>query len=523
MAALLVCLPAAARAQGAAVSFNATATGVRVTYDLERPTSRLLIGTESLPSSGIHLQPGDPSITYHEGAIIGSRPFKRASLLISADTKDWDARYPLLTRIEGRGFLVFAPYLLPRSNPSAQIRIGGKRVDRLRAEGGFLIVGGRVQEGAVMDSLVSTNTPQALKADVLSRANSLIAFYSDRLGRAPSRPPILVVSYVPALEGDARWPFRGDVTSNGVILLRFRPAEKSMSLRSRYTALLSHELFHAWNHRTGDVSASEAWLHEGSAEYFSWLAMAELWPRETSVNQSVEASLQACAIFLGERPLRSLSEGDARLRYFCGATVLWLADLGVRTSSAGARDGFSLWRRMIAGKESSAYSLQDFRTAVSDLAPEVSPLVGSLIDEGVSWQAVAKQAADLGASVDASEPTPFSLRFTVLRALALSACGSFGGAGENSGRLFITTRGTCGPLGDTPSISRIADTDPMKDAIKTYEAVGASCLRGEAVAVQIRTGRLARDVQIRCNVKVQPAPMQLAVKRALPEDARFRH
>ena len=51
---------------------------------------------------------------------------------------------------------------------------------------------------------------------------------------------------------------------------------------------------------------TEAWLHEGSAEYYGWLAVAALWPDEVALDAKLGQALGHCGAFLGTRALSRL-------------------------------------------------------------------------------------------------------------------------------------------------------------------------------------------------------------------------
>src|SRR5207237_4722648 len=135
-----------------------------------------------------------------------------------------------------------------------------------------------------------------------ARAGALLEHYPRRLNQRLRRPPILIVSIVDGPADQRHHFFRGDVTPNGVVLLRFHGTADQIAdpnSTRQFTSFLAHELFHLWNRRRGEQRMQEAWLHEGSAEYFGWLAVAALWPGEIALEAKLQTALENCGVFLG--------------------------------------------------------------------------------------------------------------------------------------------------------------------------------------------------------------------------------
>jgi hypothetical protein len=509
------------------IRIDETDRGVRIVYDLAVPATRLSIGDgEPLPP-GVQIQVLEEGLGYESGHIQGKSPFRRATLLIEPDSADVDARYLLLSRVAGRGFVLYAPYILPEGPISARLSLGGGRYRALRrneAEGGFVIVGASPTEGGSFRSITSSNSPAALTRTIHERAAVLLDFYRDRLGRKPPLRPVIFISHAERSADGKFWPFRGDVTPNGNIFLRFNGSEAEVTSAAsidRYTVFLAHELFHAWNRRVEDHPPNEAWLHEGAAEYFSWLAVSALWPQETSLERRVGSALSACALFYGGRALTEMTAGDGRMRYHCGAVAQWVADVGIRNSSGGRQDGFDLWARILARRGPPRdYSLRDFRAAAAKLGPSTSRLLDTLIDTGVEWDALAAGLSSAGADVAAGPPSPLLVRFAATRALVTSACGTFSGAGESRTRMFVATPPSCEMLEGSPTLERVGNVDPMAEPDRYYKIVRETCARRDMLTLRLSIKGKAWDRTVRCTTRVDSAPPELRVRRALPDQPR---
>lgn len=514
---------AVAATEGVDITITQAPGGVRLDYKLARPAKILRIGTEDLPVSGMRLRSTAKGQRLANGRVEADVAFRRASLLVEADTEDIDAHYPLLSPIEGRGFVLYAPYVVPAAARTVRVSVGDGRFRTLsatEAAGGFLLVGTEARAGAGADSLAASNSPPALADLLLDRAAALLAYYERQLGAPPRSRPTIVLAYSDPAAGGKLWPFRGDVSSNGFVLLRVSGSEGEATGQgaiSRYTSLLSHELFHLWNRRSANVPDNEAWLHEGSADYFSWLAVSALWPTEASVERQVESAARGCALFYGVRPLHDMSAADGRLRYLCGAVAQWVVDVGVRHDSAGRLDGFDLWSELLAHRRPGAdHMLADFRAAAARLTPATSVLLGDMIDKGTDWEHLMAALVQAGADVVTAPANPSTVRFVAARSLALSACGAFGGAGETSNGLYLTVPTSCTSFDGATVIELAEGVDPMAEPLRFYEKLAGSCSRRDSVSLQLSVDGVQAQREIRCTISVEPAPPQIRVRRALP-------
>lgn len=516
---LLTAAPAAARSAPLRITIDAAADGIRIIYDLPGPVRSLAVraATRSGPPQGTHIGVAEPGLSYRRGRIESETPFRRATLAIAPDEGEVDSVYPLLSRVEGRGFVLFAPYVLPDGPISARVATGAGRsraLSRAEAAGGYVLVGTTPSPRGAFRALASVNTAPALEARFHARAAALLDFYARRLHRRLARPPTLVISIVHEPADQRHRFFRGDVTPNGLVLLRYhgRPEQVADPDSTRqFTSFLAHELFHLWNRRRGDHPMQEAWLHEGSAEYLGWLAVAALWPDEVSLEGKLQNALGRCMAFLGPRPLPATTGERAGLRYPCGAVAQWIADAGIRGGSGGRRTAFDLWAQLVAHGD---YSLADFRAAAAALAPGTAPLLGRFIGGGLGWDALAPALAAQGAVVAANPPSDHAMRFAAARPIALALCTAFSGAGNAGSDVYFT--GECGPLGSEVYLRGVAGLDPAAQPRAVYERVREACRAGDALLLTLRTNGAAFERTIRCTVAMEPAVLDIVIRRALP-------
>jgi len=497
--------------------------GVRLAYALPGPVNSLALGKDAQAPSVANISTVEPGLSLEDGVVRSARPFARVTLFVRADSREVDSVYPLLSPIAGKGFVLFAPYVLPTGGRTHVVIEDGVHRNRSELSGaaldGYVVTGASTENSGLFRSVTSANTPVSLREMVMDRSGKLLAFYQARLKIPLSRKPVVVLAYTDKATESGRWSNRGDVPPNGVVFLRINASAAQIgdpALTGRLTAFLSHELFHLWNgNNTGP--SSDWWLHEGGAEYASWIAGATLWPAEFSVETSVGGTLRTCSMFLGSRPMIGLSDLDARsVRYPCGAVMQWVVDAGVRAGKNG--DAFSLWRRLLSERRDGSYGLTDFRTEVTKLASNSRGSVDALLDgKGIArWRDLAQAMNHMGAHVEAGSPTDFTLRLAAAQALVRSACGTVQGVGEDKRGLYAQGPKSCVMFGDGPVIERLDGFAPMVSASDFYEAAVKHCGSGVAVPLTLNAAGAARSQDLTCTVPVDPPAPALTIFRALP-------
>ncbi|MGZ8284668.1 MAG: hypothetical protein ACXWUQ_03485 [Allosphingosinicella sp.] len=506
------------------VAIAPTSVGVRVAYTLPTPARSLPLHMPKQARPALNVIVEGEGFALEDGQIKATRPFTRVSLMVSPDSREVDSVYPLLLPVRGKGFVIHAPYLSPVGAPSVTKVAGADgtyRTVRKQAANGYLLVGAELQNSGPFRSLVSEGAPALLRETVLDRAKRLLNFYTSELGERPERRPTIIVSYSKRPDGAKRDFFRGDVTANGVVFLRIYAEDggnADTASVAEYTGFLSHELFHLWN-RSNDPTTENWWLHEGGAEYASWVATSRLWPSETSLERRVGDALLSCTMYLGGRPLSSLADPETRsVRYPCGAVIQWLADLGVRASDR-KQNSFALWRRLLAKRKSAgSYTPADFQALLAALAPKaVLPVRAILSESGVErWRGLADSANAMGARVEVNAPAPFLLRLAAARPLVLSSCNEIWGVGENQNKLFVQAPESCTTFGDSPIIELAGGVSPMGDANGFYETVRSACAAKSEIELSLTANGTSRSGRVKCTAPVDPPPPDLKVVRALP-------
>ncbi|HEY0012189.1 MAG TPA: hypothetical protein VGB79_04980 [Allosphingosinicella sp.] len=498
-----------------------TGETVDVTYTLPAPVTSLALRLSEGPQPAARIEVREDGLRLNRGRIEGIQPFTRITLRVTSDSTERDGVYPLARRLGSGGFVVYAPYLLPKER-QARVTIGTTGRPRrltVRASDGYVLVGASPERRDGFAFLAANDIAPSLAEEVKGRTSRLLAYYRSKLRRRPDVEPTIVLARYDLLPGMSRGLLRGDVSANGVVFLRTYVDVRAPSAEgpppAQHARFLAHELFHLWN-RSRDPARENAWLMEGGAEYAGWVATASLWPIEHRLKQSAGGALRTCMMYLGARPLSGLEEMQARsVRYPCGAVVHWAVDVAARAQGTGL-DGFAIWRRLLAHRDrTGSYTLADYRAAVAELAPAAAPRVESLVGAGgiERWAALATALNGMGAEVRVSPPSEFVLRLAAAKALVLSACREVHGVGENGGRLVVQAQDSCREFGDDPAIEEAGGVSVL-EAAAFYEAVRSRCEINGSINVVVNGERGRRAHRVRCDTAVEPPPPELTVVRA---------
>jgi hypothetical protein len=140
--------------------------------------------------------------------------------------------------------------------------------------------------------------------------------------------------------------------------------------------VFAHEAGHLFQSMelAGDAyPKAQAWIHEGGAEAFSALAMAEfggLSPER--VRRHIDGEVNECAAglqALAGKPLAASAEAHAFRNYYtCGLVMQLAIDAEAKRDSAGARGLFDVWAQFLARVRGGEPFNQDtFLQAAADL------------------------------------------------------------------------------------------------------------------------------------------------------------
>ena len=383
-AVLLGPLGAAAAPKGRAdVSAYNTDAGLRLVYELDRPTRQLRLALDESAVRDDTWSVVTPGLTLKDDVVSGEAPFRRVELLVRPMKGERDAIYPAVFRV-GRGLVLYARYLHAdpalydtriRFRPAAEETVVPREPARRE---GFVFIGpadAPRRQGA-FDVVVGPGVPPWLLDEITDGLRDSSGVFEKALRVKPRRAGLVMVTYGEEGRGDVV----ADVTTGGVIAFRFhgKPwAERSPIGEARVRRLVPHEAFHLWNGELAhNAEGTPSWLHEGGAEYASLEAqVAAGHVSEAAAAERLTDDLGRCQRALGADSLTSTKRTDMGLRYPCGMVVQWLADLHARRASAGTRTVLTAWGDTVrlAQGAGGAYTLDQYWAATGMADPASRP------------------------------------------------------------------------------------------------------------------------------------------------------
>lgn len=460
------------------VDLTRTASGLTARYRFPAPVRSFAFAADgNVRRDGWTL--AAPSTATLDGSEVRAEaPAVDFEFLIAPDPKEHDRVYPTLTPV-GEGHVLYGPALFVRGLETSlvfDVAPGLAVRPTEHAINGYVFVGSEalIERRDGFELIGSETVAPWLAGAIAQEVNASLAYYAERLGLDVATPTIFMTDDSPG-----PMPFHGDVTSNGIIFLRFfgdRWTESDPDASREVAKFVRHEAFHLWNR--GGAPENPPWLHEGGAEYAAILAATKAGVlTEAQALEQVSFHTNRCRGALGSRPLSELAPTGAGV-YNCGVMLQWLADLHVRRSSSQQHDIFTLWHDLLGGAGEGGYTADEFLAAAG-------PLV-ALIDAGSRWVELGAMLAEYGVSTNAT-PTGEDDRSVLVRHLLTVVCGQAKvGFWTEDGYVRLDTDDTCGPLSGHPEIVAIEGHDLFKAPAQALAATQRKCHEQGAVSVTRR-------------------------------------
>jgi hypothetical protein len=495
--------------------------GVKVVYTASSPISSLTLGRSGHFNEKANILILTEIGELVDGVIMLVKPRTSFSIFVKPDTIEENSVYPVLSNVDGRGYVVFTPSILPTgevtefrlTNADNNVRVLDDDVEGK----GYIFLGTGQEAFGRFSLVVAHNVSPALRKEVVKRVGSILDYFEIKMDRAPQQTPLIILT-----SEDAPEPInRGDITRNGVIFLRYRyPADKPLQMTFSQTSseFLAHEIFHLWQDRESE-STEDWWLQEGVAEYASALAIKHLWPDLSRFDERLENMANNCSNMLRHLPLKSAPSGmQNRAKYSCGMLIQWITDLNLRHLT-GNENIWGVWRTVWpTGKVSiSIDPVSLYTMTVLKSAPAASSLTGKiLVSDGTErWLEIIDTLNEFGAVAELKKPSPFSMRIAATQAIVLSSCGVFWGAGENGeGNLYVSAPETCELFGQGQIILRVDGIDPMRNPEQFLELVTEKCINKKNITLTLLENQKRLTEALLCTIPVLPPPAQINVKRA---------
>ncbi|WP_421736510.1 hypothetical protein [Caulobacter sp.] len=524
--ALLFSASIAGAATPVRVALRPVPTGVEATFVLPAPAARFALEEEVEDVRADTWHVATPDLTLAKGVVSrpDGKPFDRFTVLITPDSRPRDRRYPALTRI-GEGWQIYGPYFQSaQGQPPVEARTVAPKGWSVvpAAAGGRLRLAGYVYLGppanvtaGAATFVAAPDVPPVMRTHLAKAASDAAAYYTRRLGVGLENRPTVIIALLPTF--NRGW--QGDTTEGPTASLRFFGPEAARfdeSVAGPATHFVNHEFFHFWNSRgfKSRDGETEAWLHEGMAEYAALLTSRQAGSMsEVEVGEALGDRLTRCANMLGSKDLKTNPPRRGRAVYDCGVLVEWIADLKVRRASNGARDAFDLWRDLFkaAGRRGKTYDSAGFLAlaGLSDQADEPLSLLMQPGDTG-RWTRLSAALVGLGAQVSPSRSADAEREALVMHVLAQVCKGSRGFYGGDPKALKLDTQDHCGVLNGDPTIDAIAGHDIMSDIHAAFDAAVPLCAAGGEIALTLKGQAVAT---VTCKRPMPPRPMAWKVDR----------
>jgi hypothetical protein len=348
-------------------------------------------------------------------------------------------------------------------------------------------------------AIVDPGLPAHLREMFESQLPALFDHFSERLGYALERRPLILIGFTPS--DRAGLSSHGDVLP-GLIRFGFEGRgwrDDSDEVRRRAFYLLAHEAAHLWNGELFESSESGVapWMHEGSAEAFAWLAMREFGVLDDAgLLATVEDALNEC-LFLTRGMAWGAPEAMRRPRvpYACGGALNMIMHAGL----AGRGGLYAFWGALFSAADSAGgeYDAAMFQRVLASSAGDgaIHEVVRSLLTDSLASESH-RLVAELGragvqAQAGAAPRTRTSSQFAVRAMMALMQgdCGGRYSIAADGQGLRVNGFDQCRSLPATQLlVTALEGRSLVTDPAAAYAAVVERCNSGEVVLVSVSGG-----------------------------------
>lgn len=336
-----------------------------------------------------------------------------------------------------------------------------------------------------------------------------------KLGRSLPSPTVVMMPYREVATTISS-TYSGAVVGNQMLLTLYGDHWKarSNSAREDFLKLMAHESFHFWNasmfHSVD--SPGGAWLHEGSADAFAYLALYELGIVQGSRLTELQGeALNRCIVGLSGTDLPSSDRSSRSMRnyYDCGAIVQQLVNRAARRNGS---DLWKTWSKLFDRAESRDrfYTHQDFfeiadnETKGSSVLRSVESLVsGSVKGTDVSGNSMVESHfmisfGQVGVALVADDRRwpDWYQRLVGERALAAAVeadCASEGRFVGLSSKARLVGGPGCRHLKEEREVYSLGRYSLWDDGVTLYDLIRNRCLQGTAT-FEIR----GSDLELTC-------------------------
>jgi|GEM_PF-4878493 len=508
--------------------------GVEIQYDLAEPTSDIPLDPEETFSDGAALEVLNEGLILTERTFESAVPIERLTLRLSPDTLSANGQFPTLVKMAEQGYVLYLPALRTAVVPDEPVFelpddiVAHPRQNR----NGFVFIGPKslVRDPAFGHLIASPSTPVAIVDDIMARTESILAFFTDALKRPPPDRPTIIIDY----DTEGAGNFVGHVAQNSTILLQFNEGALQVDAFTKeiLPQYLTHEFFHLWNGKV-DIDhdgPNLAWMHEGAAEYASWVAAISLFDHGKSLEHRIEQQLRFCTGSLGNDALLRLEDQRRdSSRYSCGSVVAWLSDVADR--SHGGSGIFGFWSEILDSGD--PYGFEDFKAALNRRPGPAADAINAILSRSdpERWNDVFAALSTIGVIVRPAIPGPAAVRSAAIYTLLREGCSRPAGfetvgMSERPERIVLRTEameeaadalGPCDALGGDPELVSVAGFDVLGDWTHIANVISEACANRADISLTLRRGGQLVAETIRCRQPAEAPEPRLEVVKALPD------
>lgn len=170
-------------------------------------------------------------------------------------------------------------------------------------------------------SLIDGRLPPTLKKHIEKDLPKLMDFFADKMGTLDYRPA-LFASFSETNNG--RYGHQGGTLSDQIFLHWYgEKAIEKVNSKSIFW-FFAHEVAHLYQKQGSDIeNPSEAWLHEGAAEFLAGVASANVANNTGLLSEKIVTAQRHCLEGLKQEPnyIRAV-KSNSRLHYNCGLVLI---------------------------------------------------------------------------------------------------------------------------------------------------------------------------------------------------------
>lgn len=508
--------------------------GVEIEYDFAQAAVQIPLDPEEAFSDGAALEVLNEGPILIERTFESALPIERLTIRLSPDTRSANGQFPTLVQVAEQGYVLYLPALRTEMVPGDPVFELPEDIVTHPSQNrnGFVFIGpkGLVRDSAFGHLIASPSTPMTIVDDIIARSESILAFFTDALKRPPPDGPTIIIDY--DTEGPSN--FVGHVAQNSTILLQFNEGALDIDAFTEeiLPQYLTHEFFHLWNGKV-DIDhdgPNLAWMHEGAAEYASWVAAISLFDHGKSLEHRVEQQLGLCTGSLGNDALLRLEDQRRdSSRYSCGSVIAWLSDVADR--SHGGSGIFGFWGEILDSGE--PYGFEDFNAALNRRPGPAADAIDAILSRSdpKRWNDVFAALSTIGVIVRPAVPGPEAVRSAAIHTLLREGCSRSAGfetvgMSERPDRIILRTEameeagdapGTCDALGGDPELVSVAGFSVLGDWTHIANVISEACASRADISLTLRRGGQLVAETIRCKQPAEAPEPRLEVVKALPD------